>query len=402
MRKFFVFGLCLILGAGAVLAAEEGAEKKAKWYDRIKFGGDFRLRYEGFSWDGYYDDGSRHRFRYRLRVGMKAQILENLEVGFQLRSGNPQNPISDNQTFDNGFDKKRISISEAYADWQATESFGFIAGKFRPKKLWVATDMEWDDDVVVEGAMQNFGWDFDGPVKTLGVNLWQFIQNESGSGAESRSFGGQVVPVFELNEKNTLAAGATYQYFQNPSEVAELYFDGDLVIDAGWVSNLVDPDTLELVSDFRVGTVLVDWKNKSLNKWPVRVTLYYFKNFGANDAEGVIYPAPLPDGDPEPLVTANAADNDTAFFARFQIGDYKRPGQVAVRLSRYDSKPDAIFFAYAQSDTRRSSNVDGYRADVRIGMPMKSFFNITYYRTDWTLGEDTTMNRWQVDYIIRF
>ena len=103
-----------------------------------------------------------------------------------------------------------------------------------------------------------------------------------------------------------------------------------------------------------------------------------------------------------PLTTANASENDTAFFGRIQIGDYKKPGQVAVRLSRYDSKPDAMFFAYAQSDTRRATNVDGYRVDVRIGMPMKDFINLTWYQTDWTLGEDTTMDRWQVDYIFNF
>ena len=81
----------------------------------------------------------RHRFRYRLRVGAKAQVTKNLIVGMELRSGNPNIPISDNQSLDTGFDKKTISISEAYADWQATKYFALIAGKFRPKKLWTAS-----------------------------------------------------------------------------------------------------------------------------------------------------------------------------------------------------------------------------------------------------------------------
>ena len=108
------------------------------------------------------------------------------------------------------------------------------------------------------------------------------------------------------------------------------------------------------------------------------------------------------DPDDGALVTANAEDNDTAFFGRIQVGDYKKPGQVAVRLARYDSKPDAIFYAFAQSDSRRASNVDGYRADVRVGMPAKGYVNFTWYRTDWQIGEDTTMDRWQLDYIFRF
>lgn len=401
MRKFCVLALCMIVASGLALAADDSGEKE-QWYDKIDFGGDLRLRYEGFSWPDNFDDGDRHRFRFRFRVGFKAQVTKNVKVGFQLRSGNPDNPISDNQSLDTGFDKKTIAISEAYADWQATEYFALIAGKFRPKKLWTASDLQWDDDVVVEGAMQNFDWKLGGVLKKLDVNVWQFVMNESGSGRDSYSFGGQIVPVFALGEKNQLAVGLSYETFVESSEVAELYFDGDLDIDAGYVTNLVDPDTLQLVSDFNVGSAFAEWKNKSIENWPIKVTLYTYKNFGAEDAVGAILPAPLP-GDPvTPLVTANASENDTAFFGRIQVGDYKKPGQVAVRFSRYDSKPDAMFFAYSQSDSRRSTNVDGYRADVRIGMPMKDFINLTWYQTDWTLGEDTTMDRWQVDYIFNF
>jgi hypothetical protein len=392
--------LCMIVASGFALAADDSGEKE-QWYDKIDFGGDLRLRYEGFNWPDHFDEGDRHRFRFRFRVGFKAQVTNNVKVGFQLRSGNPDNPISDNQSLDTGFDKKTISISEAYADWQATKYFALIAGKFRPKKLWTASDLQWDDDVVVEGAMQTFDWKLGGVMKKLDVNVWQFVMNESGSGSDSYSFGGQVVPVFGLGAKNELAVGLTYETFVEPSEVAELYFNEVLDIDSGYVTNLVDPDTLQLVSDFNVGSAFAAWKNKSIKNWPIKVTLYTYKNFGAEDAVGAILPA-VPGGLLDPLAVANASDNDTAFFGRIQIGDYKKPGQVAVRFSRYDSKPDAMFFAYSQSDTRRSTNVDGYRADVRIGMPMKDFINLTWYQTDWTLGEDTTMDRWQVDYIFNF
>lgn len=413
MRKLWALGLCLIFAAGTALAAETAGEgepkkeepkKETKWYDRLTFGGDFRLRYEGFNWDGQFDGGSRHRFRYRLRVGLTAAISKKITVGFQLRSGNPDNPISDNQTFDDGFDKNTISIATAYANWQATKNFSLIGGKFRPKGLWVAMDSEWDDDVTVEGLMQNFRWRFVGPVKTLGVNAWQFIQNESSSGPESRTYGVQAVPIFGIGDKNTIAAGVTYQYFQNPSSVAALYFEGDLDIDSGYVTNLVDLDTLELVSDYRLGNVMVEWKNKSMEKWPIRISAYIYKNFGAQDTEGVILPAPVEEdpADREPLVAGRGSDNDTAYFARVEFGQYKKSRQIAVRLSRYYSKPDAMFFAYAQSDTRRSSNVDAWRLDLRVGLPKKSFFNFTYYRSEWVIGEDTPMNRWQFDYIIGF
>jgi hypothetical protein len=405
MKKFLVLALCAMLGAGAVLAADEGKKKETKWHDRITVGGNFRLRYEMFRWPGKYDDGERDRFRYRLRFGLKAQVTDSLDVGIELASGNPQNPISDNQSFDNGFDKKELSVSQAWAKWQATDFFAIQAGKFRPKGIWTATDFEWDDDLTVEGFIQTFDWKFGGVVERLDFNLWQLIMNESGSGPESRNWGGQVGPTFGIGEKNDLSVGVSYMQFENPSAVAELYFDDDLVIDSGYVTNFVDPDTGELTSEFKLGNVYAEWKNKSFRRFPLRLTLFFFKNFGASDEIGQILPAPAEDP-ATPLYTGRGSDNDSAFFGRLQVGDYKKPGQVAVRFSRYDYEPDATFFAYAQSDTRRASNVDGYRVDVRVGMPARSFINVTWYSTDWKHNsipeEESTMNRWQFDYIIRF
>jgi hypothetical protein len=191
----------------------------------------------------------------------------------------------------------------------------------------------------------------------------------------------------------------TFEKVTNPSAVAQLYFDGDLVIDSGYVTNLWNPTTGELVSDFHVETIFAEWKNTWFKRLPIKVTGYYFENLGAKDAVGAILPAK---GGPEPLAEVNASQNKRAYFLRAQVGDYKKLGQVALRASRYYSEPDAMFFAYAQSDTRRSSNLDGFRADLRIGMPNKGYINLTWYRTDWLQGEGDTMDRWQVDYIFKF
>ena len=72
------------------------------------------------------------------------------------------------------------------------------------------------------------------------------------------------------------------------------------------------------------------------------------------------------------------------------------------RYSRYYSEPDAIFYVFAQSDTTRASDVDGYRFDIRMGFVKKSYFNLTWYRTDPIYADVSTMDRLQMDYIIRF
>jgi hypothetical protein len=391
--------LCLAVALGVVLAAGDASADDEKWYDKIKIKGDLRLRYEKFDWPGHYDDGNRDRFRYRLRVGAESQLLDYLKVGFELRSGNPDNPHSDNTTFDGGGDKDEISIAQAYAKIKAHDNVKITAGKFSPKKLWHVSDMQWDDDVVMEGLMEEFDWKFDNSVKSLEVNLWQFALEESGSGSDTYLFGGQIAPTFRLNDVNTLKVGAGYDHISHPDGVAKLTRTGKLDTEPeGYLTNLVDPATGELISDFRVASLFAEWKNKSFERWPIKLSAYYYENLGTEDEVGAVYDF----NEDEVVATLNADDYNTAWYARLQIGDYKEPFQWAFRASYYQSEADAIFYAFVQSDTKRGSNVDGWRFDARVGMPANAYINFTWYHTDWDEGEDSTMDRWQLDYIWKF
>jgi hypothetical protein len=388
--RIFIVIASLLLTAGFAAGADK--EKSGSWLDRFKLNGDLRLRYEGFDQEGRYDDGRRDRFRIRLRAGFGFQVRDDLKIGFQLRSGDSSDPVSDNQSLDGGFSKKEIAIAEAYADWQAHDNVSIIAGKFAPKKLWMVSDMQWDDDVVVEGAMERFLMKGSGETfKKLEASVYQFVLDEDSTSEDGYLFGAQVRPTFKLTDKNELTFGVGYENYSRPQEVVGLTA-GD-TISGNRITNLLDGEG-NLVSDFRIASAFFQWKNKTSKKWPVKVSFFYYKNTGAKSEIG------------EETSVDNAVgagdDNDTAFFARVQVGDYKKPGQMAFRLSKYDSEPDALFYAYTQSDTTRASNVDGLRFDFRIGMPAKGYINVTWYNTKPTLGDFSTMDRWQVDYIFRF
>ena len=53
---------------------------------------------QGFDWSDYrgsshFDDGEWNRLRFRLRLNLTTQVLYNVKLGFELRSGNPQNAM---------------------------------------------------------------------------------------------------------------------------------------------------------------------------------------------------------------------------------------------------------------------------------------------------------------------
>jgi len=361
--------------AEAVPVHAPGDEKKEeKWYDGIDFKGDIRLRYEDFWVDGISDNNFRQRERLRYRAGIYTDVIEWMKVGFQIRSGDPLDPVSDNQTVEGGFTMKPIAISEAFAAFTPLDWFGLHAGKFDAKELWKVSDMQWDDDVTVEGLLQNLNFG------AFEASLYQYSLEERKQGDDSYLLGGQVRGNFKLGSKNNITVGAGYDDWVNAQYVADLTLDGK--IRGNRVTNLLDDNDM-LVSDFNVGNIFAEWSHNSSSRWPIKVTAFGYHNFGARDL---------------------GKDYDDGYFIRFQIGDYKKKGQIALRASRYYSQPDSIFYVFAQSDTTMVSDVDGYRFDLRLGWVMRSYFNFTWYHTEPSsdLEDVEVMDRLQVDYIIRF
>ena len=209
-------------------ARGDDGEEQAKWYDKLDFGGDFRLRYEGLRLGrASYDDGRRDRFRYRFRVGFHAEVRDDLTVGFQLSSGNPNNPISDNQSFDGGFSKNEISISEAYVRWQRHRPpVDHRRQVPRPRTCGTCPTCTGTTTRSSRARWRCFDVEAGRRAQAqVGLNLYQFVLNESGSGSDSYMFGGQLVPVFELNDDNQIAAGVGYESISHPAALADLAFD---------------------------------------------------------------------------------------------------------------------------------------------------------------------------------
>jgi len=385
--------------------AEESKETEKSgarsWYEIIKIKGDLRLRYEGFDWPDHFDDGRRDRFRYRLRLGFIADLHEKLDLGIELRSGNFRDAVSDNTSFDGAGTKDEIAIAQAFVHYMPGKDFWVHAGKFSPKKLWHVSDLQWDDDVVVNGLMLAYDHKGNGLLEHADVRGYSFAMEENSSAADAFWFGFQGGPTFGLTNRDSLLVGAGYDHITNPEQIAKNSegFTDDALFGGNAVTNLVIFDTAgdaqALVSEFQIATLYAEWKNSASKSWPVKASLYWYKNFGAGDEVGI-------DPTVGPSSASTGTDNDTGWYLRVQVGDYKKFKQMAFRYSRYDSKPDALFYAFTQSDTIRASNVEANRFDFRIGMPLKGFINVTWYNARPKTGGDSVMNRWQFDYIFRF
>lgn len=388
MRRTRTTLLALLIGS--ILPTTADAEGN-QWHDRLEPTGSFRLRYEDILTSSESEDTRKEGFLIRLRAGFDYEIKKDrFKVGVQLRSGDPENPVSDNRAIQ-GLNTDDFSIKEAWLDFTPAKDLDLRFGMFEPRRLWKVSDLQWDNDVTVTGALQEIRpKQGSGVLDLLGFSFYQYLLERSQEG-DAWLLGAQVRPELILDDSNKLNLGAEFDYYGNPQSIVDLSLTGQLK--GNKITNLLDEDN-HLISDFRVASLFAEWSNTSSARWPLHLAAYYYKNLGAGDEVGT-----------ETGISgarAHAGENDTAIFARAETGRYDQLGHVQVRYTYYQSEPDALLYAYMQSDTKRASNLKGSRGDLWIGLISRTFLHITYYRTRALIGARSTIHSWFFDYVIRF
>jgi hypothetical protein len=181
-------------GFNSAYAAKSGMPE---WVSALKFNGDVRGRYENFTADNplFVD---RNRFRYRLRFGVTANLLDDFEAGFRLTSSEPSggfggDPISGNTSFQDNGSKKFVYLDLAYAKWSPLKG-PHLSGSVTLGKMenpFVFSDMVFDGDYTPEGLALQTAYQFN-QVHSLQLIGGAFVLDElGGSSDDPYLFGGQ-------------------------------------------------------------------------------------------------------------------------------------------------------------------------------------------------------------------
>ncbi|MGH9313968.1 MAG: putative porin [Vicinamibacterales bacterium] len=149
----FLFTICpaLAFAQSSQPAAQPPAQKP--WWERITFFGDFRARYEGFFLE---DTATRHRQRFRLRLGLRTNITEQVGFNVRLASGDANDIISTNQTLTGFWSRKPINIDQVFATWAPKPVPGLTLGFGKYAYPVTRTQLVWDDDLNWEGTYQQY------------------------------------------------------------------------------------------------------------------------------------------------------------------------------------------------------------------------------------------------------
>ena len=199
-------------------AEEETAQESTAepaWYERIRFSGDFRSRYEGF----YQSDReTRNRVRLRLRLRLDTDINDDARFQVQIASGDPGTPVSTNQTFTSFFRPKPFNLDRAYLAYNPKAASAMTLGLGKFSFPQTRTQMVFDDDLNFEGGWEQVSWS---PASGVGVNLvaLQTVVNELSSDADSYMLAGYGEVSFDIGAHTLQVSAANYGW-GNPDQIA--------------------------------------------------------------------------------------------------------------------------------------------------------------------------------------
>ncbi len=361
MRKITMLIAMLVASANVVSAAD--------WWENVKVKGDLRYRHEMIKKG---ENETRNRHRIRARVGINGKVNDFTSVGIQFATGS-DDPVSTNQSLDNGFSSKNLVLDLAYLTMKPTfvEDVTVTAGKFKnPYFKPGKSELIWDSDWNPEGGVLSYSNKLDNVnITVIGAGLW--IEERS-SGKDSWLGSGQAVIGFNFNEKKSgvKLGGGMFNYV-NVMGYSPFYDDDTY-------GNSIDTSG-NFMYDYELTEAFVEFSHK-FESFPVTVM-----------------------GD---FVTNNAVDSlNTGWLVGFKAGKAKKPGTWDFRYIYREVERDAVFGTYADSDFRGGgTDAKGHEVGGGYQIAKNMKFNVSYFINEIGLDDDdpTDFDRLQVDLQLKF
>lgn len=388
------------------------------WTRRIRFNGDIRFRYHAdrFS-DGnfpYLDYNAinkaggitkagndallnttedRDRLRLRFRLGMKAKVTDGINIGMRLVTGNPNNPVSTNQTLGNYGGRYGISFDRAYIKFNsAIEDYSLSLG--RMPNPWFSTELVWDDDLNFDGIA--FSWYFNrsddmfddlrqfDPFFTVGAFPLQEVELSSN---DKWLYGVQSGFSYVADNQNTLKMGLAYYYFDNitglrnsPSGSTLNDFTappfvqkGNTMFDISNPAGVQDVNLFALASDYQQINVSLLYDIANLAPIRVIMTADYVKNI-AYDVNKILT-----------NTGQVVADKTDAYDVGIIVGwpTVWQKGNWNIGINYRYLERDAVIDAFTDSDFHLGgTDAKGYKLAMRYGIRKNTWLQLTVISTN--------------------
>jgi len=343
------------------------------WSDRIRLDGDFRYRYESIDPEG---SSTRKRQRIRARANVKADLSDDIEIGFGLATGS-DDPVSTNQTLGGGGSTKSVGLNLAYVDWQVADGLHLFGGKFKNPLLRVGKQsLMWDGDWTPEGLAVTYkrDWFFANAIGT-------YLESDTRNANETFSWGAQLGASGEFGGARIKGGIGYYAIdtkghsttFGDPSDPGD-YFGNTAVEAGGLPCGTTAGADCQYLYDYTLTQVFAE-ATFDVGEWPTVLFFDYVKN-------------------------SDPSDNDTGWTAGTRFGQTKDRGQMQFSYYYADKEPDAVFGLLTDSDfAGGGTDNKGHFLQLNYGVSKNWSIGAQYFinETDVASGVKSDYDRLMID-----
>ncbi len=336
------------------------------WIYNIKWGGDFRLRYEGTETKTASGSSSRNRSRFRFRYGFTTDVNEQIKVGLRLASGS-DDPTSANQTFTGNFSSKNFWIDRAYMQYTfPNENLTFFGGKFS-NPFDQVSDLVWNGDIQPEGGALKFKIPNDSI--DYFANLAVMPMWEKSGTSSPFLFGVQLGAGMDIFGKPFKTSVSYYDFHHlknNKEEDISPYYEPS--------TNTLDGEG-KFVYDYRVLNLNAEYTPLTLDIFGQASLVKFFGGYICNTASGVV--------------------DDKGFLAGISLGRARNPGSWGLGYTYYRIEQDAVPAIINSSDFE--TNRRGYKIGASYALLENTTLGVNYFNMENIKGSQRDHQKWQVN-----
>ena len=331
------------------------------WSDRIAMDGDFRYRYEWIDVEG---SSTRNRNRIRARTNIKADVTDDIEVGFGLATGG-DDPVSTNQTLGGGGSSKTVALNLAYVDWQVTDGLNLIAGKFKnPLTRVGGQPLTWDGDWTPEGLALKYKRDW-----FFANAFGSFLESDTRKSNDMFAFGGQLGATANLGDVKLTGGIGYYSIpsagnetpFGDPTDPGD-FFGNTAIEESGLPCGTTPGANCVYLYDYNLAQVFAE-ASFDVGDWPMMVFA-------------------------DVVTNSDADDNDLGWTVGTKIGQTKNRGQMQFAYYYAEKEADSMLGLVTDSDfggggTDSKGHWLQFNDEIDLASGSKSDFNRLMIDMQW-------------------
>jgi hypothetical protein len=342
------------------------ASGQAQDAPRLRFNGDFRVRYE------YTTTGngslSLGREVVRFRAGITYPLRDDIIVRARLATGDPDDPNSTDITLSSFVNDLAVSLDVASIEITRPRWAAFGGKFFNPLQY---TELVWDGDVNPQGVAGRVTVGDKAKVSGTLTGLY-FVVDQQAANLSSDMAGGQLTIAVPAGTKWKASGSVAYYDYRIRSLTAA--GSGDTR------SNRLAPGGTAYLSDFDLLDLLVSLDYSGFGeRYPLRLVGDYVHNGGATDL-------------------------NTGWGVDAYLGRSARPGDLRYRYGYGMTETDAVLAAFSHDNTTLGTNYEIHTLSVDA-VPIASFFlnaTLYYYRPHLVTPTRTYQKRLRLNAMVTF